>query len=225
MRRSSAARPLSTSTRSARCARGRSPWPSRSRTAGVAVTDEDVSQRSVDRVADGTAAAASLAHQPSSASSSRSRSPSLVHQPHETRTRPVRGISRTWTPAPSRRSTSARGLLPAGPEGDERRAVVGHDHLEPPGEELAAALGDSGGVLEGPGRPELERREQPRERRRRPPVRLEPDGTGTRLEAAVGLVRRPGRSTRARRPAAGPAPRRRAPPSRPARRATSARRS
>ena len=69
-----------------------------------------------------TAADAALSRdQPSSAATSRSRSSSLVHQPHETRTSPRPGISRTWTPAVVEPCDDVRGLLAVGPEADERR--------------------------------------------------------------------------------------------------------
>ena len=100
----------------------------------------------------------------------RSRSPSEVHQPQETRIRPVPGISRTWTSASIERSTMAAHRR--GTERDEGRALAcdrAPTELDPAGEKVPTALGDRGSVVEGPRRATLESREQARERRRRPP--------------------------------------------------------
>ena len=93
------------------------------------------------------------------------------------------------------------------------------------GEELPAALGDGGGMIEGPGRAAVERRQQARERRRGPPARVEARRTGLRRELPVRLVLGLREVARRGDPQAAPDRRRRARRSSPARRATSDRRS
>ena len=70
----------------------------------------------------------------------------------------------------------------------ERSGSARADHLDPVGEELTAALGGGGGMVEAPGRPAVECGQKAGERRRGPPARVEPRGTGLRLEPAVRLV-------------------------------------
>ena len=168
---------------------GGRPRAARRLLAGVAVADEHVAHRPVDREAHGPAGAGSLAPHAGSAASRRSRSPSDVHQPHETRTSPLPGISRTCTSCcverldelgriaaerGTRRAWSAR--PPAGSRARRgRRAGRGSARRPRP-------------RARRPTRAALERGKQAGERRRRPPARVEAGSTGLRVERPVGLV-------------------------------------
>ncbi len=161
--------------------------------------------------------------QASSAATSRSRSSSLVHQPHETRTSPRPGISRTCTPASWARATSAAGSS-SGRKLTSVEAGRGRDDLDARSEELAAPLGCRRRAVEPPAGPQLDRRAAS-------PAALPATTSPSRSAARPAAARRrrrgrdaPARSSSARRPPAGRARGRRARPSRPVRRATSGRR-
>ena len=114
------------------------------------------------------------------------RSSSFVHQPHETRTRPVSGISRTTTPASASRATSAGG--------SSRRNATS---VAPPGttstlrlEQLAAARGQLGGALERASRAAARARSRsPASPALESPAGIEAGRALGGLEAAGRLVR------------------------------------
>ena len=115
---------------------------------------------------------------------SRSRSSSLVHQPHETRTSPRPGSSRTSTPASWSRADDGRRLL-LRPERDERRADGRGHEVDARPQELPAALRDGRGVLERPLGTQRERGEHRAQRSLRPPAGLEAARTRLRVVRAV----------------------------------------
>ena len=128
------------------------------------------------------------------AAARRARSSSFVHQPHETRTRPLPGISRTAMSASARRATSAGGS--SAPEGDERR--ISRHELDLGLQQLPAAARLFPGPFERPVGRQLERGQKAGEAGRRNPAGIEAGRAGCGLEAArrlvggLGEVARPG---------------------------------
>ena len=148
------------------------PRPSRRRPARVAVADDHVPHRPVIAYRTAPQGQAPPRHA-GSAASSRSRSPSDVHQPHDTRTRPARGISRTWTSGResarrARRDPPGRGRRRASSAAPASRARRGARAARGSARPRAAARSKAHVG------PHVERGEQPGERGGRPPVRLEP---------------------------------------------------
>ena len=132
-----------------------------------------------------------------SASSSRSMSSSLVHQPQEAR---IRFAARDVADddAALEQPPDRLGRIAPGTPAHERPLGRERDDIEPFRQRRAAALGHLRGALEGPLRTRVERGEKPGERGRRDPLRVEAGGARPRLERC-----RPARSSSARSSSAG----------------------
>ena len=145
------------------------------------------------------------------AATSRARSSSLVHQPQETRTRPVSGISRTATSASDRRATSAGGssarkATSVAPPGTSSTCGASSSRQRA-ASSAARSKRHSGGRPERGQEPGQARRSRSSRDRSAPRPRPARSGPTARTRTA--------RSSSAARRAAAPGRRRRARPSRP----------
>ena len=195
--------------------------------AGVAVADDHVADGAVDREADGAAGAGALRWSRGSAGEQpveiAVRGPPAAGDADQAAVRDLAHVHVRRRGAPRRARRPRRRARKA--TSVERSCSAGADDLDPVGEKLPAALGDRGGVVEGPGRPAVERRQQAGKRRRAATSRSR---SGQR-RASAGTARRartrPARSSSVPRPRGPPGLRRRGRRSRPARRAISGPRS
>ena len=119
----------------------------------------------------------------------RSRSRSLVHQPTDARTSPRPGRSRTMTSSVGESPHDVGRLFDRHAPRHEGRAHVRDDDFRPGiAQEIATALGATGGLLERPLGKRGDRRSQPRDVCVRRQIGIEASSSRARHEAAVRFV-------------------------------------